>query len=534
MMNNYQGRVVVDGENLKRSDVVKVARGINGLYPEVVLSQEVIDKIKKVRKYVDEKWLSGKAPTIYGFNTGVGVLKDQQIDEQENDEFQNLLIESHAAGIGDDAPVEVVRATILLRVNALARGVSGIRLEVVERLLEMLNCGVYPVIPEQGSVGASGDLAPMAHLVAVLTGHEDAEAIYQGEKMKAAEALIKAGMEDSFQMKAKDVLAMINGCTFTLAYAVLALEDSRSIMENANLASAMSIESMRGEMAAFDDRIQLARNQKGQRKSAEEIRNILNDSEWTTEKGRKIKLINEIREGDFKPRVQDAYTLRCIPQVHGPGYDVLDFVEELIEREINAAIDNPLIFEDGNGGYEALSGGNFHGQYLAYAMDFLAIVIHEVGDISERRTSRMMDSKLSYGLPANLVGDRVGLNTGFILVQTAASALVSENKLKCFPASADSIPTKNNQEDHVSMSTYAARKAREVVDNVNKIIAIEFLIAAQAISLIKGQMGTLKMAEKTNKTYELIRQKIPATVKDRFMHKQMQTIYEMVINNELI
>ncbi len=533
-MGSFKGRVVLDGENLKRKDVVKAARGDSGKYPEVALSLKVIEKLKRVRKYVDEKWLSGKAPTIYGFNTGVGVLKDEQIDEQENDEFQRLLIESHAAGIGDDAPVEVVRATMILRANALARGVSGIRVEVVERLLEMLNQGVHPVIPEQGSVGASGDLAPMAHLVAALTGHDDAEAVYRGEKMKAVEALEKAGMETSFQMKAKDVLAMINGCTFTLGYAVLALEDSRNLIENVNLASAMSIESMRGEMAAFDERIQVARNQKGQIKAAEDIRNILNDSEWATEKGRKIKLKNEKREGEFKPRVQDAYTLRCIPQVHGPGYDVLDFVEEIVEREMNAAIDNPLIFEDEDNGYEALSGGNFHGQYLAYAMDFLAVAVHEIGDISERRTSRMMDPKLSYGLPANLVGDRVGLNTGFILVQAAASGLVSENKVKCFPASADSIPTKNNQEDHVSMATYAARKAREVVDNTRKIIGIEFLCAAQAISLIEDEMGELKMAVKTEKAYEKIRRQIPVTGEDRFVHKQMEKVYEMVANNELI
>jgi len=530
-------KVVIDGESLERAHVVSVARGYKEgktkKYPKVVINKEKEKKIKKIRSYVDEEWLSGNPPTIYGFNTGVGVLKDSQIDTAKNDKFQQLMIESHSAGIGDPAPEEVIRATMLMRANALTRCVSGIRIEVIKRLLSMLNKEVHPVIPEQGSVGASGDLAPMAHLVAALVGHDEAEVFYRGERMPAAEGLKAAGIEPKFTMKAKDVLAMINGCTFTLGYAVLALEDSWKLMKSANLAAALSIESMRGEMAAFDDRIQVARNQDGQREVAAEIRDLLVDSEWATEEARKIKLPYENRKGDFKPRVQDAYALRCIPQVHGASQDVLKFTEQILENEMNAATDNPLIFAKEGGGYEALSGGNFHGQYLSYAMDYLSIAVHEVGDISERRSSRMMDPNLSYGLPPNLVGGTVGLNTGFTLAQCAASSLVSENKRMCFPSSADSIPTKSNQEDHVSMAPIAARKAREIVDNTRKIIAIEFLCAAQGISLITDELDDLELATATGEAYEKIREKIPATGEDRFVSKQMKIVYDMVTEDEL-
>ncbi len=539
--------IIIDGSSLTLEEAAAVARGTESdgnqdtggtgsrperSYPLVSLSGKAANRLKKVRDYVDNKWLSGNPPTIYGFNTGVGVLKDEQIETTENDRFQQLMIESHSAGIGEPAPEEVVRATMLFRANALARGVSGVRLEVVERLLEMLNKGLHPVIPSQGSVGASGDLAPMAHLVAALTGHQEAEINYRGQVMSAAEALEKADMEPAFKMKAKDVLAMVNGCTFTLGYAALALVDARDLLAGANLATALSMEAMRGERAAFDDRIQTARNQEGQREVAAEIRRLLKGSEWTTEEGRRIKLPYEKREGEFKPRVQDAYALRCVPQVHGATKDVFKFVREIVEREMNAATDNPLIFTKEDGGYEALSGGNFHGQYLAYAMDYLAVAVHELGDISERRSSRMMDPGLSYGLPPNLVGGQVGLNTGFTLAQCAASALVSENKGLCFPASADSIPTKSNQEDHVSMAPIAARKTRTIIKNTEKIIGIELLCAAQGISLTQDKMGELQLAEATAETMKKIRARVSETGNDRFIHKQMEVVCGMVRDKE--
>ncbi|KLU59800.1 histidine ammonia-lyase [Peptococcaceae bacterium CEB3] len=517
----------LDGDGLTLENIVRVARGSQGEArpnPRVRLAVEAAAKLRRVRDYVEGYWLRPGAPTIYGFNSGVGKLKDTHIAPEDNDLFQKLIIESHCSGIGDPAPEEVVRATMLMRANALAKGVSGVRIEVVERLLEMLNREVHPVIPLLGSVGASGDLAPMAHLVSVLVGHPEAEAFYRGERLPAREALRRAGLKETFAMKAKDVLAMINGCTFTLAMAVLAVHDARRVMALAEIACALSMEAMRGEMGAFDPRIQEVRNHPGQIKAAENIRTLLAGSEWTSDRARRMKLKDEMREGEWQPRVQDAYSLRCVPQVHGAALDVMDFVEQILRREANAATDNPLVFEEEDGSYVGISGGNFHGEYLAFAMDFLTVAVHEIGNISERRSARLLDPATSYGLPRNLVGSTVGLNTGFTLAQCAAAALVSENKTLCFPASADSIPTKSNQEDHVSMSTWAARKARLVIGNLFKILGIEILCAAQGISCAEPQLEGLRLAPATRKAYDRVRRDVAATGDDRYMNKQMNLV----------
>lgn len=529
--------LILTGRDLTLADVVRVARGVGQTektYPEVRLAPEAREHLIEVRRYIEQNWLKPDAPTIYGFNSGVGKLKDTHIAPEENDLFQKMIIESHCSGIGDAASEEVVRATMLMRANALAKGVSGVRVQVVERLLEMLNRGVHPVMPLLGSVGASGDLAPMAHLVSVLVGHPEAEAFFQGERLPAQEALQRAGLEPTFEMKAKDTLGMINGCTFTLGMAVLATHDARRVVKLADVACALSMETMRGEMGAFDSRIQEARNHPGQIQAAENIRTLLRGSQWTTDDARKIKLKDEIREEEWQPRVQDAYSLRCVPQVHGAVLDVLDFVEQVLVREANAATDNPLMFMEENGEYTGISGGNFHGEYLAFAMDFLTVAIHEIGNISERRSARLLDPTMSYGLPRNLVGSTVGLNTGFTLAQCAAAAIVSENKTLCFPASADSIPTKSNQEDHVSMSTWAARKAEMVLRNLFKILGIEVLCAAQGIACVEGQLPGLKLSPVTQRVYDRIRQDIPATGDDRYMNKQMRLAIELAETDALI
>ncbi|CAA7600556.1 Fumarase/histidase, N-terminal [Acididesulfobacillus acetoxydans] len=530
-------RLILNGKDLTLKDIVRAARGIEtepGRFPEVRLSSEAAARLREVRQYIEENWLRPDAPTIYGFNSGVGKLKDTHIPPEVNDAFQKLMIESHCSGIGEAAPEEVVRATMLIRANALAKGVSGVRIQVVERLVEMLNRGVHPVIPLLGSVGASGDLAPMAHLVSALVGHPEAEVFYRGERLSAQEGLQRAGMEATFTMKAKDVLGMINGCTFTLGMAVLAAYDARRITALADIACALSMEAMRGEMGAFDPRIQEARNHPGQMETAANIRRLLAGSQWTTDTARKIKLKDEVRDGAWQPRVQDAYALRCVPQVHGAVLDVLAFVEQILVREANAATDNPLMFMEEDGEYTGLSGGNFHGEYLAFAMDFLTVAVHELGDISERRSARLLDPTMSYGLPRNLVGTTVGLNTGFTLAQCSAAALVSENKTLCFPASADSIPTKSNQEDHVSMSTWAARKAQMVIKNLFKILGIEILCAAQGISCIEEQLAGLHLAPATQKVYDRLRQDVPATGDDRYMNKQMRLAIALAENDAFL
>lgn len=516
--------ILLTGQDLTLDDVVRVARFSESQesFPLVDLDSLARERLVTVRAYIDKNWLRADAPIIYGFNSGVGKLKDTRIAPEENDLFQRLMIESHCSGIGDEASEEVVRATMLMRANSLAKGVSGVRVQVVERLLEMLNRGVHPVVPLLGSVGASGDLAPMAHLVSALVGHPEAEAFYKGERLSAQEALLRAGMDPSFEMKAKDVLGMINGCTFTLGIAVLAAHDARRVAKLADVACALSMEAMRGEMGAFDPRIHEARNHPGQIRAAKNICSLLKGSQWTTDEARRILLKDEVRVGAWQPRVQDAYSLRCVPQVHGAVLDVLEFVEQILVREANAATDNPLMFREDNGEYVGFSGGNFHGEYLAFAMDFLTIAVHELGNISERRSARLLDPTMSYGLPRNLVGTSVGLNTGFTLAQCSAAALVSENKTLCFPASADSIPTKSNQEDHVSMSTWAARKARLVIPNVFKILGIEILCAAQGVSCAEAQLPGLHLAPNTQKVYDRLRRDIPATGDDRYMNKQMR------------
>lgn len=525
--------IAIDGHALKLKDVEEVARSSHPL--EVQLHDRAREKLKEVRSYIESHWLLDDAPPIYGFNTGVGPLKDIRISPEENLLFQERLIESHCAGTGDPAPEEILRGTMLIRANALAQGVSGIRPEVIDRLLSMLNKGVHPFIPIKGSVGASGDLAPLSHLVATLVGHPKAWAFYQEERLPAREALGRAGLDPTFTMEAKDVLAMINGCSFSLAYGALALIDARDLLLLSNLATALSLEAIRGEMKAFDHRIQQARNQKGQERVARHIREILQGSEWVTDRARRICLPHESREGEWQPRVQDAYSFRCAPQVHGNSYDLLSYAQDILERELNAATDNPLIFEKGEGeGYEALSGGNFHGQYLSSATDILAMAAHELGSISERRSARLLEPTLSFGLPPNLSGGSCGLDSGFPVFQCAAAALVMENRTLCGPTSIDSIPTKRNQEDHVSMSTWSGRKAREVVENTRSILMIEILMACQGISLMESHLKGLSQGEITKRALSLLRERVPMVEEDSFLYCYLEEAKNLFSHRSLL
>jgi len=526
--------IQLDGEQLTVAEVVEVARGGSHGRPTVELSPSARAQLQQVRAYINEHWLSDDAPPIYGINTGVGKLKDTHIAPADMERFQRLVVNAHCAGVGEPLAEEVVRATMVLRVNALAKGCSGVRVECCDRLLEMLNHGVHPVIPAQGSVGASGDLAPLAHLVSVMIGHESAEAFYRSERMPAQTALTRAGLAPEFTLAPKDVLALINGSTVTLGLAILALHDAWLLARNADVAAALSIEAMRGELAAFDERIHLARNQVGQIAVAENLRRLLAGSERTTEDSRRVRLPDESRSNGYAPRVQDAYALRCTPQVHGAARDVLDFAETLLAREINAATDNPLVFPDADAGYVVLSGGNFHGEPLAYAADLITMAVAELGSISERRSFRLLDPTLSYGLPLNLVGATIGLNTGFSLVHCTAAAIVSENKVLSYPSVVDSIPTKANQEDHVSMSTFAARKARTVVDNAQKVIGIEYQCAAQAIDLSSTPLAQRRLGPGTAAAYQTFRQHVPPTVEDHYQATDMAKAAELTRTGQLV
>jgi len=523
--------IILDGQTLSLEAVVEVARN----FKIAEISQPCRDEIIRVRQYIEDNWMTSEAPPTYGFNTGVGKLKYLNINMDQNDTFQNNLILSHCGGVGEPASEEVVRATMVVRLNAFCQGVSGLRIEVIDRLLAMLNQRVHPVIPIQGSVGASGDLAPLAHMVATLVGLPQAEAYYQGERLPAPEALKRAGITPiSYQLKAKDCLALINGTTMFAGMAALNCYDANRLAKEAEISGALSLEAVRGEMGAFDDRIHQVRRQKGQIDSASNIRFLVAGSERTTEKSREMHLPHDVLNPEYKPRIQDVYSLRCLPQVQGAVRDNLAYASSLLEKEINAATDNPLVFWNEAEELEFLSGGNFHGEPIAFAMDILAMSVTELGNISERRSFNMLDPTLSYGLPPNLAGEPAGLNYGYGIIACAASAIVSENKTLCFPASVDNVSTKSNQEDHVSMAPWATRKAKSVIDNVRKVLGIECMLAAEAISLTEPQLGQFKLGNGTQAAFDCIRRELKPAFQDSYMPHQSEPVIQLIENGSIL
>ena len=503
--------LVLDGRSLSIDDVARASRPHDGSYVEVSLAPETRQNLSKTRAFIEREWMGDDAPRMYAFNTGVGALKDVRIPATEFDIFQEKMILAHATGIGAPFPEDTTRATLLLRANALASNFSGISVHVLERLIEFLNRGLHPVsCRRKGSVGASGDLAPLAHLAGALCGYREAAIIYEGERLAAPEALQRAGLPHELKLGAKDASALLNGSTVSLAVATLATERARRLVKHADIALALSLEAMRGEMAAFDSRLARARPHRGQIRTADNMRKILAGSERMSDASRALCFPEERRapEAAPTPRVQDTYSMRCAPQVHGPVADALDYIEGIIGTELNSATDNPLMFENEQGGYQVLSGGHFHGQYIAQAMDLLAIAVTDLGSISERRVARLIDPSMSYGLPRNLSSGRLGVNTGFATVQCSLSALVMENRTLSMPGSVDSIPGKGNAEDHVSNSTWCARKAGTVVDNT-EYIAGELLTAAQALDMVPEGASRFPIGRGSAAALSAVRATIP-------------------------
>ena len=495
--------IIIEDGHLTIGDVVKVARN----FETIALSEKAIAAVNKARAYVDEKLEKGEI--IYGLTTGFGKFSDRFIPREDTAALQKNLIISHSCGMGDPYPTEVVRGAMLLRINALARGNSGVRLETLETLVNMLNKGVHPVVPQKGSLGASGDLAPLSHIVLVMLGEGEAE--YQGEVMSGKAAMEKAGIK-TIELSAKEGLALINGTQIMTSMAALLCHDARLLAKTADIALAMTGEALNAITKAFDPKVHLVRGHKGQIESAENMARLLEDS----------KLSARVQPG----KVQDAYSLRCAPQVHGASRDAIDYVYAAVEREINAVTDNPIVFSDED---DVISAGNFHGQPMALAMDFLAIAMAELSNISERRTERLVNPQLSAGLPAFLTEDG-GVNSGFMIVQYSAASMVSENKVYCHPASVDSIPSSANQEDHVSMGTTAARKARMVLDNVQKVLGIELFCASQGIYF----RGEDKLATATDALYKHIRKSVSPVKEDRVMYTELAKFDRMVKNGEVV
>ena len=525
-------KVVLNGVDLTIEDVVNVAR--NGY--KVEIDKACYQHIAEVREYMEREWMRDDAPAVYGFNTGLGKYKDHKVSIEESDTHQYRTVLSHCGGVGDPAPEEVVRAAMCVRLNAFCRGVSGLRPVVVDRLLEMLNKGVHPVVPWQGSVGACGDLAPMAHIVSVLIGVPQAEAFYKGKRMPAQDALKKAGITPvEFQLKAKDCLALLNGTTLFAGMACLNCADAEKLYKLSEITTALSLEAIRGETRAFDPRIQAARPYAGQARAAANVLKLVEGSERVQEDARKVHLEYDVMHPHYQERVQDNYCFRCMPQVQGVCRENLGYVRHLIEVEINSATDNPLIFPTANGkDLEFLSGGNFHGEPIGFAMDLLTMSLVEIGNLSDRRCFTMCDPTISYGLPLALAGEPIGLNYGYNIICCSTSALASENKTLAFPAVCDTIPTKANQEDHVSMAPWATRKAKLVMKNLEKILGIELLLASRGIFITRDKLGAFRLGKGTSIAYEMVSDLIPFQNDDFYMGNQSKATIGLIENDDLL
>jgi histidine ammonia-lyase len=499
----------ISGNDLRLEDV----RDVAVTRQAVLLSSDAREVVTLARTVVDEIVASNKV--AYAITTGVGKLSDVRILGDQIRELQTNLVRSHAFGAGDPLPIPETRAMMLLRANSLAKGYSGVRPAVIDTLCEMLNRAVTPWIPSQGSVGASGDLAPLAHLALALIGEGECHDTSRG-RMPAAEALKRAQIKP-LVLEAKEAISLINGTQAMLAVGTLALLAAEILVDTSDVVGGLSCDALKGTDTAFDERIHKARPHTGQIKSAQNLRRMLEGS--------------QIRESHRDcGRVQDAYSLRCIPQVHGAVRDTLAHCRSVFETEVNSAVDNPLVFitDRKNVAGDVISGGNFHGEPLAFALDFLAIALSALAGISERRTERLVNPALSEGLPPFLAPG-AGLNSGFMLPQVTAAALVSENKVLAHPASVDSITTSGNKEDYVSMGMTAALKLRRIVENTRNVLAIEAMAVAQALDFL----APLKTSKRGQSAQAAIRAACPPVDKDRVMYTDLARVAEVIAEGKI-
>ncbi|HHT9106169.1 MAG TPA: histidine ammonia-lyase [Candidatus Wujingus californicus] len=489
--------IVLDGNSLTLDQFIKGVRNGN----HILLSEDAEKRVINARRMIADALNSKRI--IYGLTTGFGALSDVVISEEQTKLLQKNILMSHAAGIGNYLDVEITKGVLILKINNLAKGYSGIKPDTLKTLIELFNKGVYPLMPEKGSVGASGDLAPLAHLALVLIGQ--GKAFYNGDILNGKDAMESTGI-NLVDLDAGEGLALINGTQVMTAIGAITVYDAMNLLKTADIAAGMSLEVLLASNIELDKKIHEVRPHPGQIISADNLRRITRNSE----------IVSSHKDCS---RIQDAYSIRCSPQVHGASVDALHYARRVIEIEMNSATDNPLVFPETN---QIISGGNFHGQPIALALDFLTIALSEIANISERRIERLVNPQLS-GLPAFLIKD-VGLNSGFMIAQYTAAALVSENKVLAHPASVDSIPTSANKEDHVSMGTISARKCREVLKNAEFVISIELLCAAQAMDLFTN----LKAGAGTVEAYKLIRKHISHMEEDRVLSDDINTMYKLV------
>ncbi len=495
--------VFIDGKHLSLKDVLQVARR----KATVRISPEAEKKVNRSRDFIENALDQGEK--IYGVTTGFGMLSDQIIDHSQIEDLQRNLIRSHSVGVGPYFDEMTTRAIMLLRANVIAMGYSGVRVDVLKRLVDMINKGVHPLVPEQGSVGASGDLAPLAHLASVLMG--EGEAIFKGKVMPGKRAMEMAGIP-ILTLKAKEGLALVNGTQVMTAVGLLTLLRAEQLCKVADIVGGCTLDALKGSLRAFDPDIQRVRPFPGSLAVSKNFRKL----------GRASEIVKSHR---FCSKIQDAYSLRCIPQVHGAVRDALAFVRKVLEIEVNSATDNPLVFADRK---KILNCGNFHGEPVAFALDLLGIVVSELGGISERRIEKLINPALS-GLPAFLTKEG-GLHSGLMMVQVSAAALASENKVLAHPASVDSIPTSADKEDHVSMGVFAARKGRDIIRNVENILAMELLCATQGLEFLLP----LKPGIGIKEAYRTVREKIPPIKGDRRFSQDIKKIQSLIESGELL
>ena len=495
--------IELDGNSLTLAQTAAIAAGA-----QATLAAAARARVGQARRFVEQ--LSARGEVVYGINTGFGKLSEMVIAPEELRTLQLNLVRSHACGVGEPLAEAVVRAMLLHRANVLAKGYSGCRPAVIETLLAMLNAGVHPVIPSRGSVGASGDLAPLAHLALVTIG--EGEAFYRGERLPGGEALQRAGITP-LQLEAKEGLALLNGTQAMTAVGSLALLTAEKLAAAADVIGALTLEALRGTPVAFDEKIHAVRPHAGQQASARRLRELIAGSE----------IRESHRDRAVDPRVQDAYALRCMPQVHGAVRDALAHTKQIIEIEINSATDNPLVFapDDLNAG-EVLSGGNFHGEPVSLALDYAAVAIADLATISERRVERLVNPDLS-GLPAFL-SPNPGTNSGLMIAQVTAAALIAENNVLAHPASVFTLPTSANKEDHVSMGMTAALKFAQIVRHVETVLAIELLCAAQGLEFLKP----LKPGPKLQEVYAKVRERVPAIEQDVQLSGYIEALVPLV------
>jgi histidine ammonia-lyase len=500
---------VLIGAPLSISDLVDVARSRR----PVALSDEARARVVASRTAIDRIVAEGdRGPAVYGVNTGFGALAETRIPEASIRDLQRNLVRSHACGVGPDLGVAEVRAMMLLRAQVVALGYSGVRAEVVDLLVAMLNAGVTPRVPAQGSVGASGDLAPLAHLALALIG--EGEVLAPGGHEESADALSRAGLVP-LELAAKEGLALINGTQYMTALGALALHDAAQLAKIADIAGSISLEALMGTKIPFDDRLMVVRPHPGQSACAKNLRTLLADSE----------LMESHRTCG---KVQDPYSLRCMPQVHGASRDAIVWATEVISREMNSVTDNPTVLL-GENGAELISGGNFHGQPVALALDLAAIAAAELANISERRVEQLVNPALSSGLTPFLA-PKSGLHSGFMIAQVASASVVSENKVLCHPASVDSIPSSAGREDHVSMGSISARKLAQVIDNVTSALAIEIMTASQGID----QRMPLRASIGVRVAQETVRLTVPTLTEDRPLYKDIAKVRTLVMSGSLV